>query len=237
MWHWTEFICHCFYVAPKSIKDLVVVTVIRATGDTSAGTLISRSIIEHLRVRMFKQGLDCFPFLGLFCWAMEEGDLGHGLMGTPLTVKTLYTVNNLFAFYIFTPGVIWTSVAADLLPAPCWGSGVQPRPLFHCSLLFIVTCECVWVCLLVLVGDLHWNLCIQSGCLATWLEFSPLMVDPICVWLAPWSDRMVVDFQCCWSVAEIQERHVQLWTYDLRETQFSDRIFMIDLHTIRRYTH
>jgi len=163
--------------------------VIMATGDTSAGTLISRSIIEHLRVRMFKQGLDCFPFLGLFCWAMEEGDLGHGLMGTPLTVKTLYTVNNLFAFYIFTPGVIWTSVAADLLPAPCWGSGVQPRPLFHCSLLFIVTCECVWVCVLVLVADLHSNLCIQTGCLAAdlcmvgammWLNSRWLSVLLIC---------------------------------------------------------
>ena len=63
LWPWTEFISHCFYVAPKSIKDLVVVTVIRATGDTSAGTLISRSIIEHFGVQMFKQGLDCFPSL------------------------------------------------------------------------------------------------------------------------------------------------------------------------------
>jgi len=128
----------------------VAVTVIMATGDTSAGTLISRSIIEHLRVRMFKQGLDCFPFLGLFCWAMEEGDLGHGLMGTPLTVKTLYTVNNLFAFYIFTPGVIWTSVAADLLPAPCWGSASAFVSLFiivYCNLwmrLGLPACSCWW---------------------------------------------------------------------------------------------
>lgn len=54
-----------------------------------------------------------------------------------LTVKTLYT-NISSSFYIFAPGVIWTSVAADILSALCWGSGVKPRPLFHCSLLFIV---------------------------------------------------------------------------------------------------
>lgn len=46
-----------------------------------------------------------------------------------------------FLFFLhFRPRcVIWTSVAADILSALCWGSVVKPRPLFHCSLLFIVT--------------------------------------------------------------------------------------------------
>ena len=150
LWPWTEFISHCFYVAPKSIKDLVVVTVIRATGDTSAGTLISRSIIEHFGVQMFKQGLDCFPFLGLFCWAMEEGDLGHWPHGYPSERENIVHRQQSLLFYIFAPGVIWTSVAADLLPAPCWGSASAFVSLFiivYCNLwmrLGLPACSCWW---------------------------------------------------------------------------------------------
>ena len=194
----------------------MAVTVIMATGDTSAGTLISRSIIEHFGVQMFKQGLDCFPSLpGAVLLSHGGRRLGSWPHGYPSYRENIVHRQQSLRFLHFHPRCNMDFSCSR--PFTCTLLGFRGSASAFVS-LFIVTCECVWVCLLVLVGDLHLNLCIQSGCLATWLEFSPLMVDPICVWLAPWSDRMVVDFQCCWSVAEIQERHVQLWTYDLRET-------------------
>lgn len=105
-----------------------------------------------------------------------------------------------FLFFLhFRPRcVIWTSVAADILSALCWGSGVKPRPLFHCSLLFIVT---LWMrfsllCLFLLpcwwtrfklVLYTKWLFSYQTG-------FSPIDLI-ISVWLAPWPDRIVVDFR------------------------------------------
>lgn len=68
-----------------------------------------------------------------------------------LTVKAMYTNIFLLFFYIFAPGVIWTSVAADLLSALCWGSGVMPRPLFDWSLFIYLVNAFEFVCLFLLV--------------------------------------------------------------------------------------
>lgn len=79
--------------------------------------------------------------------------LGHGHPYLESIVHHQHTL----LFCIFVPGVIWTSVQQTFY---LHFAGFMWLCLGLCLIghLFIVTCECVWICMLVLVGDLHSNL-------------------------------------------------------------------------------